>query len=175
MAINETDKNKTLKEVELEKIRQKYSERFNRWQQLTLGQFSNVNNLILSLTIGLLAFIVTQIGIKIPENCLLLFLIALSYFSLLISLLTGVLLTINRLNDFRKTKDIAKYKKQRFESKNFLKNYGDITVITQKIDDLKNESDKLGQKTWSLLRIQIWTFFIGSFLSIIAIIIQNNN
>jgi len=152
---------------------QQYKERFIRWQQLTLTQLSNTNNLILTLTLGMLAFTVTKIGLKIPENGFLLFLYILSYFVLLVSLLSGVLLTVNRLYDFRKTKEIVKFKRQKSEVKYDNEKTDNLKM---KIAILQHETDKHGKRTWCLFHIQLWLFFAGSVISIITIIIiQSNN
>jgi len=164
----------TLEKERLEKVRQKYRERFIRWQQLSISQLSYSNNLIMSLTLGMLAFSATKLDFKIPKEECFCLLISWSYFLLLASLLTGIILTINRLNDFRKTKELINSKKKRFETKNKIKESCDLETIDSAIESLDNLTNELGKSTWVLFHIQLWTFFLGSLSSIIMIIIKNN-
>jgi hypothetical protein len=151
-----------------------YRKRFVRWHELTLNQFSNTNNLILTLTTAILAFSVSKTEFKLPTDCCILLGFISGYVLLLGSILAGLLLTFNRLNDFRKTKEIIKYKRQRFETKNEIENHGDTKTITETINGLKIETDKLGRQTWCLLHWQLWTFLIGSAFILITILIQHN-
>jgi hypothetical protein len=151
-----------------------YRKRFVRWHELTLNQLSNTNNLILTLTTAILAFSVSKTELRLPTDCCVLGGFIISYALLLGSVLAGLLLTFNRLNDFRKTKDKIKYKRQRFETENGIKNHGDINTITKSIDKLETETEELGQQTWSLLRWQLWTFLIGCAFILVTILIQHN-
>lgn len=144
-----------------------YKQRFIRWQQLTQTQLSFTNNLILTITIGFIAFSVSVTGFKFPDKCPIFFLSIFGYISLLISLLTGLLLTVNRLYDFRKTKDLIKYKQKRFEN-------GKDKTIEFKISQLKFRIDLLGKRTWCLLHWQLWSFLIGLILILTSIIIIKN-
>lgn len=148
-------------------IDNEYRKRFIRWQQLTQTQLSNTNNLILTFALGFLGFALSKTGLRIPTCCCLFFPTVFGYLLLLISLLTGLLLTINRLYDFRNTKDIVKLKRDRFKNKN-------DETLDAKIVLLTSETDKLGKTTWCLLHWQLWTFFSGLIFLLITIIIQNN-
>jgi hypothetical protein len=160
------------RENKLERV-QEYRNRFIRWQQLTYTQLSNTNNLLLTLTLGMLAFSVSKTGLKLPTNGTILFITISGYILLLTSIIMGLLLTINRLADFRETKDLVKYKLQRFETKNKIKEHGDIGKINATINKLTTTTEKRGKHTWCLLLWQLWTFLLGSILSLTTIIIQN--
>jgi uncharacterized membrane protein YhaH (DUF805 family) len=158
-----------MEKKEKSEIIDKYRERFIRWQLLTQTQLSNTNNLILGLTVGFLAFSVSKTDLKFPKDCLLLIFFILSYLLLLISILTGLLLTYSRLYDFRKTKEIIKKKRRRFEN-----DENERENLTFEISMLTKETKSLGRITWCLLHWQLLTFLIGSTLNLIVILIQNN-
>lgn len=160
--MNETEKSGKVNE---------YKNRYVRWQEFTLTQLSNTNNIILTLTTALLAFAVTKTDFKLTTSCCLRLCFIIGYVLLLGSILAGLLLTFRRLNDFRKTKDTIKFKRQRFETENEIKNHGDVKTITATIDKLKIETDKLGSQTWCLLHWQIWTFLLGSAFILTTILI----
>lgn len=133
-------------------------EAFIRWQGITIRQLSFVNNLIIGLSTGLLAF---QLNLVFSNEAIsqikggLIFLCSILF--VLISLGVGLLTAWNRLKDFRITEKIAR-NKQKGES-------GDI-------EDLRKQSDKLGKKTWILLKLQMAFFGVGALLLLILAIIR---
>lgn len=151
-----------------------YKARFVRWQQLSIGQLSVTNNLFLTFTTGLLAFSVTQTGIKITTNCLLTVGLIFSYLLLLTALATGAAVTINRLKDFRKTKELVRQRWQKFETEKNIKSQGDINKIKKQISDLETQTIKYGKDTWELLNWQVITFSIGAVLMLTIIVLTRN-
>ena len=151
-----------------------YTERFTKWQQLTISQLSFTNNLFLGLNLGFLGFYVTQSGLTF--SCLWI-LFTIQIFTLLglgISFVTGTKMVLNRLKNFRTTTQLVKVRKQKFEHKHRLKVHSDIESNNSAILNLKTSTDKLGNTTWILLKWQIWTFFIGTLFGIIYLIIDKN-
>ena len=83
-------------------------ESFVRWQGVTRDHFSSVSNLVLGLSTGLLAFIVSNItSIQALSPCLLVLMGASTIF-LAVSINMAVWCAINRLRDFRATTKIAR-------------------------------------------------------------------
>lgn len=157
-----------MNEKEKLKIVNEYRKRFIRWQELTQTQLSNTNNLILTFAVGFIAFAISKTGLKRPDSCAIFLSTISGYLFLLTSIFTGLLLTINRLYDFRKTKNLVKYKRQRFESEK------SSEMLNSKISVLISETEKHGKITWCLLHWQLWTFFIGLVILGTTIIIINN-
>lgn len=145
-----------------------YKERFIRWQQVTQTQLSYTNNLFLLFSTGLIIFFVNEIGLKIPVNCTLIVATIIGYTLLLSSVLFGLLLTISRLCDFRKTKNIIRLRKNAIET-----NYK-VDDINAEISLLRYDTKKLGRVTWKFLYWQLCTFFLGFVLMTVVAIIKNN-
>jgi len=150
-----------------------YADRFVRWQQLTIGQLSFTNNLFLGYNLGFLGFLLTQSGLTFSCNCWIFTVQVLTLLGLATSFLTGVILVVNRLKDFRNTTQLVKNRKKKFEIEH-LAAAGDINTIESTIANLKTETDKLGKTTWTLLKWQIWTFMIGTVFGLLSILLKNN-
>src|SRR5690606_32260541 len=127
-----------------------YDDRFVRWQQLTIRQLSFTNNLILGFNLTFLGFLVTQSGLTFSCNCWTFTLQVLMLLGLGTSFLTGVILVISRLKDFRKTTQLVKNRKKKFEIEQ-LAMAGNIDEVKSTIDSLKTKTDQLGKTTWTLL------------------------
>lgn len=87
----------------------KYYERHIRWSEKTRDQLSFFNNLLLTFSIGFLSFVLAKE--KYSENLNVLFIIEntllfISLISILLSIIVGLFLVINRLYDFRITSQI---------------------------------------------------------------------
>ncbi|MCX6219604.1 MAG: hypothetical protein NTZ69_01285 [Bacteroidia bacterium] len=149
-------------------------ERVVRWDSYRINQFSYTNNLLIGLNLAFLSFFITQSGFKINCNCCLLTLQLLTGLLLLSSFLAGILTVLNRLQNFRKTAKLTKKRKMKFEHDNNIKSYSDIKTINSDISTLHVETIKLGKLTWILLKCQVWTFFIGTIIGIIYLIIEKN-
>lgn len=148
-----------------------YKARFIRWQQLSNNQLSATNNLFLTFATGLIAFSVTQTSLKVTTNCVLSLGLIFSYILLLISLIAGAALTINRLNDFRKTKELVKQRRQMFETIKKIKVHGDINKMEKFISELENQTIKHGKDTWGLLKCQVITFTFGAVFILTIIVL----
>ncbi|MEN6453338.1 MAG: hypothetical protein ABFD10_03700 [Prolixibacteraceae bacterium] len=147
-------------------------ERVVRWDSYRINQFSYTNNLLIGLNLAFLGFFITQSGFKINCNCFLITLQLLTVLLLLSSFLAGILTVVNRLQDFRKTSELTKKKKMKFEHDNNIKSYSDIKTIKSEVNTLHVKTRKLGKLTWILLKCQVWTFFIGTTFGIIYLIIE---
>ncbi len=159
-----------MSEIEFEK---KYRERYVRWSEKTRDQLSFFNNLLLTFSIGFLSFVLTQEkyseNLEVPfiiENA---FIIS-SVILILLSVLVGLLLVINRIYDFRITSHINQVRHWTFMYSNGMElsnrssiNYKcfhrlvlSIKVITKNFDKIKfHECEKLNSKS----DIEIEQFF----------------
>jgi len=157
MCINDNQKKQnTEKQIDL------LTERVIRWDSYRINHFSYTINLILTLNLGFLGFIVSQINFNWSDNIYFLILLIVTFICLIISFYSGVILIINRLNDFRLTSKLTKLKKYRFEYKNELTENSEINTIQFQIQLLSKQTKELGKKTWCLFNLQIWCFVIGT-------------
>ncbi|RUA35589.1 MAG: hypothetical protein DSY77_02395 [Bacteroidetes bacterium] len=149
-------------------------DRVVRWDNYRINQFSYTNNLFIGLNLAFLGFFISQSGFKISCNCFLLTLQILTGLFLIASFLTGVITVLNRLKDFRKTAQLTKRKKKKFEHEHNIKSYSDIGTINSDIKTLDSEMKKYGPQTWGLLKWQICTFSTGTIIGVLYIIIEIN-
>lgn len=122
-------------------------EKFIRWQKIQIEQMSFVINLIISLSIAILAFFATLLAddnLKLDDPSKIYF--TLSLLSIVLSIIFGILLSINRLYDFKYSKDINKYKLLD-ENKN-----------KEIIIELRVRTKCIGKRSWLLLYLQIIPF-----------------
>lgn len=139
--------------------------RFARWQTIRINQLSFINNLILGLSIGLIVYIINFI---VSNEKDLTFYQKLFFWigSLLtiISIFSGILLAIIRLENYRITA-----KKALQNDKNEEKG------ITLSNNDLTSPSKFLDKITWIFFYFQIFTFIISflAFALLLFIEIQN--
>lgn len=131
-------------------------ESFVRWQGITRDYFSFVSNLVLGLSTGLLAFLVSGLASAKPTaNCLLVVATA-SMILLSVSIGLAIWCAINRLRDFRTTAQIAR-SRYKGESVN---------------SNARQESAVLGQLSWRLFWWQLVLFGFGAAGIAITIIVQ---
>lgn len=135
------------------------NESYLRWQDIRINQLGFANNLIIGLSVGLIGF-----SLNFIENQEVLSLAQKSFFWLgcgleLISLLLGILLVWNRLEDFRLTAKIALIR----ESGN-----------KEGLEVMRTDSTKLGEKTWKYLNFQMIAFFVGFVCITILYILANS-
>ena len=161
-------------EQEKRENRKSYNERFVRWQQLTIGQLSLTNNLFISLNLGFLGFFLIQVGLVFSKTCWIFMIQVFTILCIAISFIAGVSLVIKRLYNFRKTTQLVKSRRERFEIQETLKSSNKIDSEELQIVNLKTETDKLGETTWNLLKLQIWSFVLGTILGIAYILIKSN-
>ena len=117
-----------------------------RWQGIALTQLGYSINLILAFSLTAIGFGVSLWGDKWNlQFCF----YAISLFLLSLSIAFGLICTITRLRDFRKTREITKLEKTT------------STSTSQKIDELRNSADTLGKCTWRLFWLQLGSFALG--------------
>jgi len=129
--------------------------RFVRWQGTQLTQFGFVSNLVLGFAVaglGLWVSLLRDAGFQ--PHCWAKCLFSFSALSLISSIGGGILCSLNRLWDFRITKDIARGKWEGAE------------LAAKTI-----ESNKIGDRTWMLLYSEISTFVLATLLLIGTLII----
>lgn len=133
-------------------------DRFTRWQLIRINQLTFLNNLILGLSIALLGYIFHYINqdaiyLNKPQK----FLFWASLLFTLSSIFLAIILAINRLEDFKKTANIARKK----DTKEF-----------NTLQNERTETKILGKRTWCLFYWQIATFFISFIVFAILILIE---
>jgi hypothetical protein len=130
------------------------NESFVRWQGIAITQLGYAVNLILGFATASLGFALTLLKDKDfnPQQCERIFFdSALALLSLSIGF--GIWCVINRLRDFRKTKDIANEREELSEIE-----------LEQRRDEVK----KLGTFTWRLFWSQLASFGIGLFALVLV-------
>lgn len=132
------------------------NESYIRWQNIRITQLGFANNLIITLTVASLGYLMNFINAPNILNFFQKLLFWISSTLLIFSCFVGLLVIINRLEDFKITAQIAK---KRGTEENI-----NISILREK-------TEKLGKKTWNLFISQVSTFFIGFlFLTIIIFI-----
>jgi uncharacterized membrane protein len=141
-------------------------ESFVRWQGIAITQLGYAVGLILSFATASLGFALTLIKDKDYDpicSAKVLMLVCLA--SLITSIALGLLCVLNRLWDFRITKEIAK-EREELESQGKTAN-----EIKPLLHEKREKSRFLGERTWSLFWWQIGTFAMGIAALIIAFVI----
>lgn len=131
-------------------------ERFAKWQGVTREQLGATSNLILGLATGLLGFTtVLLLERKLAVLCALGFAVAASLL-LALSVALALWCAINRLTDFRLTAKIAHPKNN----------------DSHQLEEFREESKRLGERTWEIFRSQVWSFALGASAIGVSVIIQ---
>ena len=130
---------------------------FVRWQSITIDQLTYAVNLVLALSVATLGFQITLLlnDKFIPEawqKCA----FALSLLLLAVSVIAGIFVVVNRLRDFRATKDAARLREEK-ASEAIIEPY---RVLYR----------KLGGRTWILFWWQLGTFGAGVVLATFAVL-----
>ena len=120
---------------------------FIRWQSIRIEQLSFVNNLLIGLATGMLAF-QTQLAFddKVSLTVIDKWLVILSIVLAFSSLAVGCYLAWNRLHSFRTTAQIARKRE---------------TGKRESIEELRALVKRLDGRTWQLLTVQIALFTLG--------------
>ena len=122
-------------------------DRFVRWQKITIDQLSFVTYLLLTFSVATIGFVLsTLLNQSFPMCPYLLWLGGLAALSHALSSAFGIVMAVNRLADFRLTKDIA-YKR-------------DSGRWVDPADERK--SDARGEITWILFKAQWLSFAIAT-------------
>ena len=79
---------------------------------------------------------------------------------LLVSVALGIVCTVNRLCDFRKTMSIAR-DREKWNREQCLRSAGSDNEIDCKLSERRSETKRLGRRTWRLFYGQIATFGLG--------------
>ena len=131
-------------------------ERFAKWQGVTREQLGATSNLILGLATGLLGFTsVLLLERKLVVACAFGFGVTASVF-LALSVAIALWCATNRLTDFRLTAKIANPKNS----------------SNPQLEEFREESKRLGERTWRIFRGQIWSFALGAGAIGVSVIIQ---
>ena len=130
---------------------------FIRWQGRTIEQLGFVNNLLIFLATGMLAFqsqlAIREISLTILDK----YTIILSTLFIFISLILGCYLALNRLRSFRLTARVARKRE---------------TKKREGIEYLRKKVKTLDKRTWWLLHMQNVSFGLGALLLVIFAIIH---
>lgn len=131
-------------------------ERFAKWQGITREQLGATSNLILGLATGLLGFVtVLLLEKRLDISCAFGCAVAASVL-LILSVALALWCAINRLTDFRLTAKIANPKHNG----------------NPQLNEFRERSKQLGERTWSIFRGQIWCFALGAVAIGLSTIIQ---
>jgi Na+/melibiose symporter-like transporter len=131
-------------------------ERFAKWQGVTREQLGATSNLVLGLATGLLAFTtLLLLDKKLVASFAFGFGIA-ACFLLAMSVVLALWCATNRLTDFRLTTKIANPKNS----------------SNPQLEEWREESKCLGERTWTIFRGQLWSFALGSGVTGVGIFIQ---
>lgn len=131
---------------------------YSKWENHRISQLSFINNLVIGLSIALIGFVFDFIKpSNIIFNCIQKFLIWIGVLLIIASVIIGLLVAINRLEDFRLTAKIA-----RNREKNNREN----------IQADRNVAKIMGKKTWNGFVWQIVTFGVSFLCFSITILIE---
>ena len=135
------------------------NESFIRWQGRTIEELGKAVNILLSLCIATIGFIVSKLLEKdfIFFNCMAKLFVIIGSVSLLIATVILLILMYNRLHAFRGTAQIARKREKN-------KREG--------IDSLREKVRKKDECTWTLFNLSISTFSLGELFVIIGFIIE---
>jgi hypothetical protein len=153
-----------LKASETEKI-DRYKERFNKWHAKQIDLLTFTINLIFTISIAFLGFIINMSNSRCPSLKGSIFIV------LGITITLGILALITRLNDFRITKNITKSRRWIYELENDIQNENIKSSNKDRVKELlksqKSWTRNLGYATWTLFYLQI-----GSLLAALWILIS---
>ena len=132
------------------------TEKFIRWQGRAITQLSYAINIIMTFSVASVGFGASLLINQNfnPTSCQAYVFFA-SLFLLLTSIAFGVWCTINRLRDFRATKEITNIKRKDENS--------------QELPRLRDFANKLGNRTWGIFWWQIGTFTAGIIIMVLSV------
>ena len=147
-------------------------ERVVRWDKYRIEQMSFTNNLFIGFGIAFLSFFVAKTELVFHRCYFLCCIQILTAILVGLSFLSGTLVTINRLKDFRQTARLTKKRKRKYEHENNIECSKNIRRLRHQIVKLERETRELGDNTWCFLRCQIWTFFVGVITGVLYLILS---
>ena len=137
-----------------------------RWQSIAIDQLSRGVSLILSFATASLGFALALIRDQsYAPDCWGKVFMGASVPSLMFSILFGIWCVINRLVDFRKTRNIAQ-EREELERTRVAKD-----EIDNRLRARRSETATLGTRSWRLFWCQIGTFAFGTLALAIALAI----
>lgn len=136
--------------------------RFVRWQQLSISEMGKTISLFLGIAFTTIGFVVSQLisADFIFRNYWDKFLFSFGSVVLLAHIVVSLILTLNRLKDFKQTAKIVRAKLKNKKSD---------------IADLRQEVERISSKTWCLFSSSLWLFGIAELLIIIGFVVQISN
>jgi hypothetical protein len=143
-------------------------DKFVRWQGVAINQLGYASNLVLGLSTGSLGFAFAQVrgrDFDLGRCGKVAFVILLVL--LLLSVVSGLACSINRLCDFRKTEGIARDKAKWYDEGK------PEDEIDRGLRKRRCETEMLGRRTWKLFSCQIYTFAAGAVLLVIMLAVAN--
>jgi len=132
---------------------------FVRWQDIFLKQLGFTTNLIFTINIAVIGFLVSKITDKdfiLLCNGKALFTIGL--FILILSFISGVIINLTRLYDFKLTARTARIREK--------------DTNDSGLNDLRQTTKCIGKATWIIFKIQITLFGLGFASILISFIIM---
>jgi hypothetical protein len=131
---------------------------YGKWENHRITQLSFINNLVIILSVALIGYVFDFIKpSNIIFNCVQKFFFWFGLLLIIISVVFGTLVAINRLEDFRLTAKIARNREKNNR---------------ESIEEDRNEAKIIGKKTWSQFVWQIVTFGISFLCFSITILIE---
>lgn len=141
-------------------------ESFVRWQGIALKELGYSVNLLLASATASLGFgfsFVKESGFNPSFATRVVF--GMSLLLLLVSVSVGLLCALNRLRDFRKTRDIAR------DREGWHHGGIDESAIDTGLSQRRDEVEAIGRRTWGLFYGQLWCFVGGVLLLIVSLAI----
>jgi hypothetical protein len=145
------------------------TDRFQRWQKISIEYFSYTLNLFVTLTIATLGywFSLLRDGTFVPgttARTMMLF----SFFSLAVGVTSGLVCVVNRLSDFRATAKRAKPKDRPQQGGETQPCETTPKSAGQDVPSL-DETRRLGTLTWALFYIHLAAFVVAIMFLTVAL------
>lgn len=137
------------------------NDRFIRWQRITMDQLGFSSNLIFTLNIGVLGFLVNKLlddKLIIQDGKIVLII---GFILLILSFILGITFNLTRLYDFRLTTRITRIKSNNLND--------------PRLGDIRCTVKCLGKITWTSFIIQTIFFTLGIILTLVSFLIMFSN
>ncbi|MFH1320378.1 MAG: hypothetical protein ABII90_06985 [Bacteroidota bacterium] len=151
------------------------TQRFNRWHDKQIALLTFGINLFFTIGIASIGFILNYLDTNLFHKTLLCNYILGKTVLLIIfiSIIFGIIALIVRLNDFKITKNVVRFKKLKYNVEHNLKYQSceeyDITELKKKIKKCQKLSLILGDITWIFFYFQIGIYLLAILLLLIYI------
>src|SRR5438270_1587073 len=132
---------------------------FNRWRDHAIKQMTAASAVIFGLSSAGLGYVLALLNdtakrLDLAHNVFFEVFVA----ALTVSFIAGIVLVINRLDDFRKTSNIVKKRDENDEAR-----ANNKPIPNPDLDDEREESGLIGRLTWILFYTQLIGIGIGGF------------